>query len=291
MFPCDRCNLHPGHQALRGDLRLLRCRAMATPGRPLNHLKPTDAARLRDVQLDVHFAVCNHTATPLVRGQLCTLLSCSARGDERSAYGRGRPRKRHIPDILSRAAEDMLANAKWQNVSWRNGTKGRLEARFAAVRVRTADGPPQRIKDMGQQHLPGDEAWLIGEHRTSGEKKYYLANLPAKTNLRTLAATIKARWICEQAHQQLKEELGLDHFEGRSWQGLHRHALMTMIAYAFSSSIAGSKPQGGKKRINGPPPQPTLPAVRQAILELIIRPPPHQCPHCRKWICSEQRRE
>jgi SRSO17 transposase len=67
----------------------------------------------------------------------------------------------------------------------------------------------------------------------SGEKKYYLANLPAKTELRTLAATIKARWICEQAHQQLKEELGLDHFEGRSWPGLHRHALMTMIAYAF----------------------------------------------------------
>ena len=48
-----------------------------------------------------------------------------------------------------------------------------------------------------------------------------------------LAATIKARWICEQAHQQLKEKIGLDHFEGRSWQGLHRHALMTMIAYAF----------------------------------------------------------
>ena len=125
----------------------------------------------------------------------------------------------------------MLANSKWQNVSWRNGTKGRLEARFAALR--TADGPPQRIKDMGQQHLPGDEAWLIGEHRMSGEKKYYLANLPAETDLRMLAATIKARWICEQAHQQLKEELGLDHFEGRSWQSLHRHALMTMIAYAF----------------------------------------------------------
>src|SRR3984893_9222164 len=162
--------------------------------------------------------------------------------------GRGRPRKRHIPDILSRAAEDMLANAKWQNVSWRNGTKGRLEARFAAVRVRTADGPPQRIKDMGQQHLPGDEAWLIGEHRTSGEKKYYLANLPAKTNLRKLAATIKARWICEQAHQQLKEELGLDHFEGRSWQGLHRHALMTMIAYAFLQHRRLA--QAGRKKKN-----------------------------------------
>jgi len=146
---------------------------------------------------------------------------------------RGRPRRRSIPDILSMAAEDMLANAKWQNISWRTGTKGKLKARFAAVRVRIADGPAQRIRDKAQQHLPGDEAWLIGEHRMSGEKKYYLANLPVGTDLRTLAATIKARWICEQAHQQLKEELGLDHFEGRSWQGLHRHALMTMIAYAF----------------------------------------------------------
>jgi SRSO17 transposase len=111
------------------------------------------------------------------------------------------------------------------------------KAPFAAVRVRVADGPPQRIRDKGQQHLPGDEAWLIGEHRMSGEKKYYLANLPAKTDLRTLAATIKARWICEQAHQQMKEELGLDHFERRSWQGLNRHALMTMIAYAFHARI------------------------------------------------------
>jgi SRSO17 transposase len=147
--------------------------------------------------------------------------------------GRGRPRRRHVPDVLSIPAENMLANAAWRTISWRTGTKGKLKARFAAVRVRVADGPPQRIGDKGQQHLPGDEVWLIGEHRMSGEKKYYLANLPAKTELRTLAATIKARWICEQAHQQLKEELGLDHFEGRSWQGLHRHALMTMIAYAF----------------------------------------------------------
>jgi SRSO17 transposase len=146
---------------------------------------------------------------------------------------RGRPRQRHVPDILSRPAEDMLANAKWHLISWRTGTKGKLKARFAAVRVRIADGPSQRIRDKGDQHLPGEEAWLVGEHRLSGEKKYYLANLPAKTDLRTLAATIKARWVCEQAHQQIKEELGLDHFEGRSWHGLHRHALMTMIAYAF----------------------------------------------------------
>ena len=144
-------------------------------------------------------------------------------------------------------AEDMLAGAKWQTVSWRTGTKGKLKARFAAVRVRTADGPPQRIRDKGQQHLPGDEAWLIGEHRSSGEKKYYLANLPAATSLRTLAATIKARWICEQAHQQLKEELGLDHFEGRSWQGLHRHALMTMLAFAFLQHRRLKTARRGKK--------------------------------------------
>jgi SRSO17 transposase len=160
---------------------------------------------------------------------------------------RGRPRQRFIPDILSMAAEDILTEAKWRTVSWRNGTKGRLKARFAAVRVRTADGPPQRIRDKGQQHLPGDEAWLIGEPRTSGEKKYYLANLPAGMDLRTLAATIKARWVCEQAHQQLKEELGLDHFEGRSWQGLHRHALMTMIAYAFLQYRRLAQTRRGKK--------------------------------------------
>jgi hypothetical protein len=56
--------------------------------------------------------------------------------------GRGRPRQRYVPNILSMAAEDMLADATWQNISWRTGTKGKLEARFAAVRVRVADGPP-----------------------------------------------------------------------------------------------------------------------------------------------------
>jgi SRSO17 transposase len=160
---------------------------------------------------------------------------------------RGRPRQRSIPDILSIPAEAMLADGKWQTITWRTGTKGKLKARFAAVRVRIADGPPQRIRDKGQQHLPGDEAWLIGEHRASGEKKYYLANLPAEINLRNLAAIIKARWVCEQAHQQMKEELGLDHFEGRSWQGLHRHALMTMIAYAFLQHRRLTQAKRGKK--------------------------------------------
>ena len=147
--------------------------------------------------------------------------------------GRGRPRKNPIPDTLSVPAEAMLADAAWESLSWRNGTKGPLQASFAAARIRIADGPPQRIHDKGEQHMPGEEAWLVGEWRSSGERKYYLSNLPAETDLKTLAATIKARWVCEQAHQQMKEELGLDHFEGRSWHGLHRHALMTMIAYAF----------------------------------------------------------
>lgn len=182
--------------------------------------------------------------------------------------GRGRPRQRHIPDRLSMPAEDMLADARWKNVSWRLGTKGRLKARFAAVRVRIADGPPQRIRDKGQQHLPGEEAWLIGEHRNSGEKKYYLANLPAGTNLRQLAAAVKARWICEQAHQQLKEELGLDHFEGRSWHGLHRHALMTMIAYAFLQHRRIAK--AGRKKKNQRP---------AATAEFAGRAPRHRRTH------------
>ena len=141
----------------------------------------------------------------------------------------------------------MLAEASWRTLSWRRGTKGRLAARFAAVRVRVADGPPQRIRDMGAQHMPGEEVWLIGEHRSNGERKYHLSNQPLETPLKMLAATIKARWICEQAHQQLKEELGLDHFEGRSWIGLQRHALMTMIAYAFLQSRRLQSAKGGKR--------------------------------------------
>jgi SRSO17 transposase len=84
------------------------------------------------------------------------------------------------------------------------GTKGRLSARFAAMRVRVADGPPQRIRNMGGQRMAGEEVWLIGEYRKNDERKYYLDNLPAKTARKTFTASIKARWICEQAHQQLK---------------------------------------------------------------------------------------
>lgn len=165
--------------------------------------------------------------------------------------GHGRPRQHHIPDVRSLSAEKTLAQASWRTVGWRRGTKGMLKARFAAVRIRVADGTPQRIGDMGQQHMPGEEAWLIGEHRSTGERKYYLSNLAADASLKALAAAVKARWACEQAHQQLKEELGLDHFEGRSWIGLHRHALMAMIAYAFLQSRRLTQ-AGRKKKSLGP---------------------------------------
>jgi SRSO17 transposase len=116
--------------------------------------------------------------------------------------------------------------------------------------------------------LPGEEVWLVGEWRSSDERKYYLSNLPADANLKRLAAAIKARWVRDQAHQQMKEELGLDHFEGRSWQGLHRDALMAMIAYAFLQyqRLKAAKPE---KRIHCGPPEPTLPAVRRAVIKAL----------------------
>jgi SRSO17 transposase len=91
----------------------------------------------------------------------------------------------------------------------------------------------------------------VGEWRSSGERKYYHSNLPPRASLRALAAAIKARWVCEQAHQQLKQELGLGHFEGRSWTGLHRHALMGRRAFAYLQSLrlAGQRPTGPGKNV------------------------------------------
>jgi SRSO17 transposase len=164
---------------------------------------------------------------------------------------RGRSRTRLIPDQEAVTAEAMLTKASWRQVTWRHGTKGALRAKFAAVRVRVADGPAVSLRGHANQHLPGDEVWLVGEHRRSGERKYYLSNLPPDTPLKQLAALIKARWVCEQAHQQLKEELGLDHFEGRSWRGLHRHALMTLIAYLFLQHLRLQAAPRGKKKNRG----------------------------------------
>src|SRR4029450_11259828 len=118
--------------------------------------------------------------------------------------------------------------------------------------VRVADGPAVRLHGRNNQHMPGEEVWLVGEHRASGERKYYLSNLPPDTDLKRLASAIKARWVCEQGHQQLKEELGLDHFEGRGWHGLHHHALLVMIALAFLQHLRlAPAPEGGEKAGRG----------------------------------------
>jgi SRSO17 transposase len=119
---------------------------------------------------------------------------------------RGKPRKYHLPNQSPFAAEISLAEEKSQRVSWRRGT---MTCVFAARRVRVADGHKHRMLDNRVQCMPGDEVWLLGEPRSTGDQKYYVSNLPADTSLKTLAATIKAKWICEKAHQQLKEELGL----------------------------------------------------------------------------------
>ncbi len=116
----------------------------------------------------------------------------------------------------------------------------------------------ERIGHLGLQRLSVEEVWLVGEHRSTGERKYYLSNPPSDTPPKRLAGAIKARWLCELAHQQLKEELGLDYFEGRSWHGLHRHALMSMTAFAFPQARRlGAE---GRKKCPSPPPQPTLPS-------------------------------
>jgi SRSO17 transposase len=121
----------------------------------------------------------------------------------------GRPRRHGVPNQRPVTAEAALKRGPWRPIRWRQGTKGPLTASFAARRVR--------------------------------------ASHPAGTPLQALAATIKARWACEQAHQQMKEELGLDHFEGRSWAGLHHHALMVMIAFAFLQHLRlGQSGQRGK---------------------------------------------
>ena len=154
----------------------------------------------------------------------------------------GRPRKHPMPSAASVAAAELIEARPeaFRTITWRTGTKGPLKAEFAAVRMRVADGP---VAARGQ-HLPGEEAWLVGEHRATGERKYYLANHPANTPLKTLATLIKARWACEQMHQQMKDELGLDHFEGRSWRGLHHHALLCQLAFAFLQHLR----LGGEKR-------------------------------------------
>lgn len=184
---------------------------------------------------------------------------------------------------------DMLSSKALRRCSWRSGTKGMLSARFSAVRMRAADG----ILASHWQHIPRQAAWLVCEAHSSGERKYYFTNHPPGTPRRTLVRAIKACWACEQAHPQLKDELGLDHYEGRSWLGLHHHALLTVMAFTYLQHrclLCAS--QAGKEigsQCTGPPPQPSLPAVRRAILAALPQVICVRCPHCSATINLRQR--
>lgn len=148
---------------------------------------------------------------------------------------RGRPPKHPVPDKPSVPAASLFADppdAAFRTLSWRTGTKGPLRAAFSARRMKVADGPAT----AKGQHLPGEEVWLVCEHRATGERRHHPTDHPPGATLEELAAAIKARWACERAHQQLKDELGLDHYEGRGWRGLHHHALLCLIALAFSQA-------------------------------------------------------
>ncbi len=123
--------------------------------------------------------------------------------------------KPSVPSVSVVQMIDMFGLKALRRCSWRSGTKGMLSARFAAVQVRVTDGT---LVSHGK-HLPCQAAWLVCEARSSGERKYYLTNHPADTPRRTLVRAITARWACEQAHQQVKDELGLDHYEGDPGRG------------------------------------------------------------------------
>lgn len=182
-------------------------------------------------------------------------------------------------------ALNALPDEDWLELSWRKGTKGELKATFAALRLRVADGPVRSRAD----HLPGDEVWVVGERRSTGERKFYLTNHPPGTPLLRLVAAIKARWSCEQAHQQLKEELGLDHFEGRSWRGLHHHALLALVAFAFLQHLRLAEAAHGSNASPGPPPQPTLPEVRRGLIERLEVAFSERCSSCGRRFCRLER--
>jgi SRSO17 transposase len=121
------------------------------------------------------------------------------------------------------------ANEKrFRKVTWREGSRGKLASRFWATRANTAH-------NWNHGQAPGPEVWLLVEWPVGENEpaKYYLCDLPKDVSLRRLVATARGRWRVEQDYQQLKEELGLDHFEGRSWTGWHHHVTMVMLAHLF----------------------------------------------------------
>jgi SRSO17 transposase len=145
--------------------------------------------------------------------------------------GRGRPPEgvRYGEQRPVSGKELALRNQKrFRPVNWREGSKGQMVSRFWAARVQPAQG-------WSHGRRPGQEVWLLAEWPQEDQEpaKYYLCDLPKSLSLRQLVATARGRWRVEQDYQQLKEELGLDHFEGRSWAGWYHHVTLVMLAHLF----------------------------------------------------------
>jgi SRSO17 transposase len=147
--------------------------------------------------------------------------------------GRGRPASllRRTPEHQPVSVKDLarrLPARSWRTVSWREGSQAPLASRFAALRVRPAH------RDIWRSE-PWPEEWLLIEW-PKGETeptKHWLSNLPPATTLKQLVHAAKARWISERDYQELKQEIGLDHYEGRGWRGFHHHASLCIAAYGF----------------------------------------------------------
>ena len=147
--------------------------------------------------------------------------SRASRGRPRRPYYRGQPRA--LRDLAA-----ALPAESWRTLTWRQGSQGPQRGRFAACRVQHAHG---HVRDRPE--LP--PVWLLIEWPAEAEApaKYWFSNLPEEISLRRLVRLAKLRWRVEQNYQQLKEELGLDHYEGRGWPGWHHHVTLVCLAYAF----------------------------------------------------------
>lgn len=174
----------------------------------------------------------------------------------------GRPSTRYQDPDHQALTIAKLANAlepsSFRKVAWRDGSRGRLSSRFAFLRVRTA-------ADHTKGRPPGDMQWLICEW-PSGEKaptRFYLSTMPASTSHRRLVGLLKTRWRVERDYQELKQEVGLDHYEGRTWRGFHHHATLCAVAHAFLAlSRAISPPtQCALDAADGPPRAPDDPGA------------------------------
>jgi SRSO17 transposase len=122
-------------------------------------------------------------------------------------------------------ANELLAAGQLKSICWRAGTKGPLTGEFAALRVRSAENR--------KQMPPGQEEWLLIEREKTGDLKYYFSSLSARSTITSLVRLAKMRWHIERDYQDMKQELGFDRYEGRSWGGLHRHLAMVALMHAF----------------------------------------------------------